>query len=159
MEKLENVPLIIVGTGPKEDAIRAEIEAHHLNQRVTMVGFQSGENLWQYVRNCACVVVPSEWYEASGYTACEAQAMGKPVVATNAGGLPENIVDGETGFISPMKDEAALADAIGRVMRLSDEEYQRMAEKSVANAKKLFDASGYVAKLLVLYANLKRRGN
>lgn len=138
---------------------RAEIEAHHLNQRVTMVGFQSGENLWQYVRNCACVVVPSEWYEASGYTACEAQAMGKPVVATNAGGLPENIVDGETGFISPMKDEAALADAIGRVMRLSDEEYQRMAEKSVANAKKLFDASGYVAKLLVLYANLKRRGN
>lgn len=159
MEKLENVPLIIVGTGPEEDAIRAEIEAHHLNQRVTMVGFQSGENLWQYVRNCACVVVPSEWYEASGYTACEAQAMGKPVVATNAGGLPENIVDGETGFISPMKDEAALADAIGRVMRLSDEEYQRMAEKSVANAKKLFDASGYVAKLLVLYANLKRRGN
>jgi len=81
MEKLENVPLIIVGTGPEEDAIRAEIEAHHLNQRVTMVGFQSGENLWQYVRNCACVVVPSEWYEASGYTACEAQAMGKPVVA------------------------------------------------------------------------------
>ena len=59
MEKLENVPLIIVGTGPEEDAIRAEIEAHHLNQRVTMVGFQSGENLWQYVRNCACVVVPS----------------------------------------------------------------------------------------------------
>ena len=58
-----------------------------------------------------------------------------------------------------MKDEAALADDIGRVMRLSDEEYQRMAEKSVANAKKLFDASGYVAKLLVLYANLKRRGN
>lgn len=159
MKKMENVPLIIVGTGPEEDAIRAEIEAHHLNQRVTMVGFQSGENLWQYVRNCACVVVPSEWYEASGYTACEAQAMGKPVVATNAGGLPENIVDGETGFISPMKDEAALADAIGRVMRLSDEEYQRMAEKSVANAKKLFDASGYVAKLLVLYANLKRRGN
>ena len=105
------------------------------------------------------MVVPSEWYEASGYTACEAQAMGKPVVATNAGGLPENIVDGETGFISPMKDEAALADAIGRVMRLSDEEYQRMAEKAVANAKKLFDASGYVAKLLVLYANLKRRGN
>ena len=159
MKKLENAPLIIVGTGPEEDAIRAEIEAHHLNQRVTMVGFQSGENLWQYVRNCACVVVPSEWYEASGYTACEAQAIGKPVVATNAGGLPENIVDGETGFISPMKDEAALADAIGRVMRLSDEEYQRMAEKSVANAKKLFDASGYVAKLLALYANLKRRGN
>lgn len=45
-----------------------------------MVGFQSGENLWQYVRNCACVVVPSEWYEASGYTACEAQAMGKPLL-------------------------------------------------------------------------------
>ena len=58
-----------------------------------------------------------------------------------------------------MKDEAALADAIGRVMRLSDEEYQRMAEKAVANAKKLFDASDYVTKLLVLYANLKRSGN
>ena len=159
MEKVGNVPLIIVGTGPEEEAIRSEVNRLKLEDRVLLVGFKSGEALWRYVRESACVVVPSEWYEASGYTACEAQAMGKPVVVTDAGGLPENIIDGETGFVCPMKDEAALAEAIERIINLSDKDYHRMEEQAVENAKKLFFASDYVEKLIGLYGNLKRNGN
>ena len=58
------------------------------------------------------MVVPSEWYEASGYTACEAAALGKIVVAADAGGLPENLIDGMTGYVYPMGDVEALAAAI-----------------------------------------------
>lgn len=159
IEKVGNVPLIIVGTGPEEEAIRSEVNRLKLEDRVLLVGFKSGEALWRCVRESACVVVPSEWYEASGYTACEAQAMGKPVIVTDAGGLPENIIDGETGFVCPMKDEAALAEAIERIINLSDKDYHRMAEQAVENAKKLFCASDYVKKLIVFYGNLKRNGN
>lgn len=158
-EKIQKVPLVIIGTGPEEETIRQEVHRLGLEERITLAGFKSGEALWRCVRESACVVVPSEWYEASGYTACEAQAMGKPIIVTDAGGLPENIIDGETGFVCPMKDESALAEAIERIINLSDKDYHRMAERAVGNAKKLFCASNYVEKLIRLYANLKRNGN
>lgn len=159
MKKIQKVPLVIIGTGPEEETIRQEVHRLDLEDRVTLAGFKSGEALWRCVRESACVVVPSEWYEASGYTACEAQAMGKPVIVTDAGGLPENIIDGETGFVCPMKNEAALAEAIERIIHLSDKDYHRMAEQAVENAKMLFCASDYVEKLIGLYGNLKRNGN
>lgn len=154
MEKVRDVPLMIVGTGPEEEAIRAEVKRLKLEDRVTLAGFKSGEDLWRCVRGSACVAVPSEWYEASGYTACEAQAMGKPVVATDAGGLSENIIDGESGFVCRMKDETALAEAIEKIMDLSDDAYSEMAEKAVRNAKKLFDTDQYTAQVSRLYQNL-----
>lgn len=154
MEKIADIPLIIVGTGPEEELICAEVHRRNLENRVSLVGFQHGENLWRYVRESACVVVPSEWYEASGYTACEAQAIGKPVVATNAGGLPENIIDGETGFVCRMKDADALAASIENVVCLCDDVYNNMAQKAAEHAKSVFDADHYVAQLTQLYQNL-----
>lgn len=154
MEMVKDIPLMIVGTGPEEEAICAEVKRLNLEDRVSLAGFKSGEDLWRCVRESACVVVPSEWYEASGYTACEAQAMGKPVVVTDAGGLPENIIDGETGFVCKMKNEAALAETIEKMVSLSEDSYNEMAQRAAENAKRLFDADLYVQELTKLYQEL-----
>lgn len=154
MKKVEDVPLVIAGTGPEEEIIRREVKRMNLEERVSLVGFKSGEELWRCVRESACVVVPSEWYEASGYTACEAQAMGKPVIATKAGGLPENVIDGQTGFVCEMKNEDALTAAIEKVMRMSDVAYNEMAQKAAMNARMLFDASLYEKRLTDIYRGL-----
>lgn len=154
MEMVKDIPLVIVGTGPEEEAIRAEVKRLNLEDRVSLAGFKSGEDLWRCVRESAYVVVPSEWYEASGYTACEAQAMGKPVVVTDAGGLPENIIDGETGFVCKMKNEAALAETIEKMVSLSEDSYNEMAQRAAENAKRLFDADLYVQELTKLYQEL-----
>lgn len=150
-------PLLIAGTGPEEDAIRQKIAVSGLSDRVTLLGFKSGTELWSYVMNAGCVVIPSEWYEASGYTACEAQAMGKPVVVTDAGGLPENIVNGETGIVCPMSDVKKLAEAINCIMIIPDEGYERMARLAVNNAQVLFDASRYVQRVMDIYQGLVAR--
>ena len=150
-------PLLIVGTGPEEDAIRQKIAVSGLSDRVTLLGFKSGTELWSYVMNAGCVVIPSEWNEASGYTACEAQAMGKPVVVTDAGGLPENIVNGETGIVCPMADVKKLAEAINCIMIIPDEGYERMARLAVNNAQVLFDASRYVQRVMDIYQGLVAR--
>ena len=150
-------PLLIVGTGPEEDAIRQKIAVSGLSDRVTLLEFKSGTELWSYVMNAGCVVIPSEWYEASGYTACEAQAMGKPVVVTDAGGLPENIVNGETGIVCPMSDVKKLAEAINCIMIIPDEGYERMARLAVNNAQVLFDASRYVQRVMDIYQGLVAR--
>lgn len=150
-------PLLIAGTGPEEDAIRQKIAVSGLSDRVTLLGFKSGTELWSYVMNAGCVVIPSEWYEASGYTACEAQAMGKPVVVTDAGGLPENIVNGETGIVCPMSDVKKLAEAINCIMIIPDVGYERMARLAVNNAQVLFDASRYVQRVMDIYQGLVAR--
>lgn len=154
MKKIQGVPLVIIGTGPEEETIRQEVHRLGMEDRVTLAGFKSGEALWRYIRECACVVVPSEWYEASGYTACEAQSLGKPVIVTDAGGLPENIIDGETGFVCEMKNEAALAKAIEKVIGLSEKAYYEMAQKAAGNAKRLFSADLYLTRLTQLYQGL-----
>ena len=60
----------------------------------------------------------------------EAQAMGALVIASDVGGLPENIIDGETGWLFPVQDAAALAKKIKQVVALSDVEKHRISEKA-----------------------------
>jgi len=143
--------LIIVGTGSEEQVIKDLINKMNLSDKVCMVGFQKGENLWKYVRESICVVVPSEWYEASGYTACEPQALGKPVVVTDIGGLVENVINGETGYVCESKNEKALAEAINKIVNMDDDIYAKMCQSCVANAKTLFQAEAYVDEIIKQY--------
>jgi glycosyltransferase involved in cell wall biosynthesis len=61
------------------------------------------------------VVVPSR-SESFGIAALEAMAVGKPVVATRVGGIPEVVVDGQTGLLVPPEDEEALCAAMHRLL-------------------------------------------
>jgi glycosyltransferase involved in cell wall biosynthesis len=61
-------------------------------------------------------VCPSAWDEPFGMVACEAMATGKPVIASRRGGLPEIVVDGETGLLVPSEDVAALTVALTRLL-------------------------------------------
>jgi glycosyltransferase involved in cell wall biosynthesis len=153
MKKVD-ATLVIAGTGSAEPQICAFIEKEGLRAKVEMAGFQRGSALMDLLNRCACVVVPSEWYEASGYTACETQAAGKPVVVTRAGGLPENVVDGQTGIVTEMFDADALAEAINRILGLGDDAYRAMSQRAVENARHLFDADEYAKKLLTEYEKL-----
>jgi glycosyltransferase involved in cell wall biosynthesis len=63
-------------------------------------------------KHCAMGVVPSRWQEPFGFVALEAGAVGRPVVATDVGGLTGVVVDGVTGLLVPPRDPAALARGI-----------------------------------------------
>lgn len=158
------IRLKIVGKGPEEEKIRKRIKKYKLENQVTMEGFKSGEALLKYIDEAECVVVPSEWYEASGYTACEAQARGKIVIASDMGGLPENIEDGITGFIYRTgRKEASEApshrirELIRKVHEMDDDEYRKMSEAAVKRAKRDYSSAAYVTKLEKLYGCLVQK--
>ena len=156
---LPDVRLKIVGDGEKEEEIRKKVLEDGLEKRISLEGFKSGKDLHKYIDDAECVVVPSEWYEASGYTACEPQARGKIVIAADAGGLPENIIDGRTGFVYPMKDVGELARKIRMVREMTDEEYAKMSRNAVRSAKSMFLCSGYIKELTALYETLAKKGS
>lgn len=143
--------LIIVGTGPEEESLK--IYAANM-PNVEFKGFQSGTALTDFVRNSCCVVLPSEWYENGPYSAMEAMALGKPLIVSNYGGLPELVIDGYNGYIHEPNSDS-LAACLEKMMHLSEEEYGQMARHSCEMARLMFDPDSYVSELENWFSRVK----
>jgi glycosyltransferase involved in cell wall biosynthesis len=115
--RAKDVPVRIVGTGPEEKRLKA-LAAKLGASNVVFAGFKSGEELRREYARARYLVVPSVWYEVFGLIALEAYASGKPVIASQLGGLAEMVKDGETGLYATAGDADDLAE---QMMMLWDE--------------------------------------
>jgi glycosyltransferase involved in cell wall biosynthesis len=68
----------------------------------------------------ACVVAPSVGPDSLPMTVSEAQNCGVPVIASAVGGIPEQVLDGQTGWLVPAADERALADRLAQLLANGD---------------------------------------
>ncbi|MGH7074801.1 MAG: glycosyltransferase [Stellaceae bacterium] len=107
---------VIVGEGPIADRLRAVACELGVVDRCTLLGAVSLERLVELYRSCEvfalpCHTLPDGDTEGFGLVFLEANACGKPVVAGDAGGTIEAVVDGETGLIVDGTDPAAVAEA------------------------------------------------
>lgn len=150
--KIARFPLVLLGTGPMEEELRAYAGGL---ANVEFKGFQTGSALTRYVKNSACVVLPSKWYENGPYSAMEAMAMGKPLIVSENGGLPELVDDGVTGYVYGTEAET-LTRCIQKLLALSSEEYQEMSVASVRKAENLFNADNYVTELQRWYERIRK---
>jgi glycosyltransferase involved in cell wall biosynthesis len=92
-----NVELRIAGTGEMEDEMRTFVRENDLN--VKFLGHLDTPELVQVVQNALATVQPSEWYENYSMTVIESLACGTPVIGSNIGGIPEQIMDGQNGLL------------------------------------------------------------
>ncbi|MCI0574647.1 MAG: glycosyltransferase family 4 protein [Chloroflexi bacterium] len=128
--------LVLVGRGPGKSVLQAQARQLGLAPAVYFAGFVSEEDKLAYYQSATLVVSPS-LLEGFGFAVAEAMACGRPVVATQAGSLPELVADGETGLLAPAGDAAALSQAILRLLR--DEELaRRMGQAGAARVDALF---------------------
>jgi glycosyltransferase involved in cell wall biosynthesis len=100
------------------------------------------------------VVSASREPEGFGRVIVEAQAMGRPVVATNHGGARETIVPGLTGWLVPPRDPAALAAAIGEALSITVEERQQLAQRSIAHIAARYTRQAMCAGTIRVYEEL-----
>ena len=104
--------LTIVGGGPDCERLESVVERLGVADRVRFVGTLDRPGVVDELESCAFVVVPSVWYENCPYSVMEAQAAGRAVVASDIGGLPELVVDGQNGLIVAPGDAEGLAEAM-----------------------------------------------
>jgi glycosyltransferase involved in cell wall biosynthesis len=103
--------LLVAGEGPKRQQLESLSQSLGIAHVVEFLGLV--HDMPELLRASDIVVVPSaEFVESCPMTPLEAMASGKPVITTLNGGLPEVVLDGETGTLVPRCDEFALADAI-----------------------------------------------
>lgn len=146
------IKLIVLGTGSIEEELKTYAKD---KKNVEFKGFQQGEALQNYIRRARCVVLPSEWYENGPYSAMEAMALGKPLIVSNHGGLPELVEDDVNGYIYREKSE--LSEKLKKLMSLPAEEYEKMCDSSFKRARALFDPEQYVKELITLHNEIKAR--
>jgi glycosyltransferase involved in cell wall biosynthesis len=107
--------LVIVGGGEQQSELHTLVANLGMEERITLAGPAGHEQIPDYLRSFDLFVVPS-LSESFGVAAVEAAACGLPVIASRVGGLPEVVLDGETGLLVPPGDVNALAAAMARLL-------------------------------------------
>jgi len=152
MQQCPEAKLRIIGGGPQEAELREFCRRHGLHN-VELAGPLFGEQLIRAVQNSRFVVVPSEWHDNSPLVIYESFSMGKPVVGTRLGGVPELIEEGETGFLFDAGDVEALASIIRRLWA-SPELCRKLGRNARKKAEREFAPEHHYEKMMEMYRRL-----
>ncbi len=145
--------LVVVGEGPLEAELHDQARRLGVTDRVT---FAPPVNPADEMAAADVVVIPSRW-ESGPLVLTEALALGRPVVATPVGMVTDVVAHGETGWLVPVGDHTALADALVEAITDPDEARRRAAAAQLGAAAVL-DVDGRVALVEAVYrASLGRR--
>ncbi|MBO7913692.1 glycosyltransferase family 4 protein [Vibrio sp. G41H] len=132
-----SLELIIIGGGSQEQKLKGIVNELNIKDSVVFLGWVDNDKVRDYLHQMDVFVVPSRFQsESFGVAAVESQSCGLPTLVSNVGGLPEVIIDGETGFIVEPNNPKALYEALENL--LSDPE--KMNEMSIAARKHVIDA-------------------
>lgn len=138
---------VVLGEGPLRPQLERQIAERHLEKHVLLAGFRADV---LSMHKGFDVFALTSVTEGLGTSLLDAMAAAKPIVATSAGGIPEVVLDGETGLLTPPHDHTRIAAAIVRL--LGDELLrQRMGEAALARVRTLFSAERMVTATVNLY--------
>ncbi len=154
LKKHPNVMYSIVGDGNARTDLEALTKELGMTANVDFAGRKSGDDLVAYFQACDIYVhtprvVDKNKFEGFGIVYLEASACGKPIVATDAGGIRDAVLDNETGLIVPDGDIAAISE---KIIRLLDDQNlaKKLGDRGRAYAKEN-DWNGIAKKFVGLY--------
>lgn len=147
LAELPSVRFFIVGGGELKEELKVLAESLGLGEKLIFTGFRQDVGAFY---NIADLFVMSSVQEGLGTAVLDALALGKPVVATKSGGIPEIIQDGETGLMVPPADPKTLSKRI--IQMLTDNELaNRVAKKGQIMVNEKFTVSAMVDKNIDVY--------
>ncbi|NTV51809.1 MAG: glycosyltransferase family 4 protein [Candidatus Firestonebacteria bacterium] len=140
-------PLKIIGDGPLREKLEQVARPHG---RIRFLGYLQGEALRREIRESLAVIQPSELNENNPLSVLEAFALGRPVIGSNMGGIPELVKDGETGLVYPAKEAGELKQ---RMLRLQADPQSAAAMGKSARGliEREFSEETYYRGLMKLY--------
>ncbi|MGH7573394.1 MAG: glycosyltransferase family 4 protein [Gemmatimonadota bacterium] len=150
-ERFPALRLTLIGDGPERPALERQASELGLAERVAFAG--RVPEVPPLLNAATVIVMPSRWEETFGLVALEGALMGRPVVASRVGALPEVVVDGETGLIVEKEDSAGLADAIACLLE-RPETARRMGRAARERALETFSLSRCIDRYDELYQRM-----
>ena len=133
-----DIQLRIVGEGPDMQRVKKWIRKQKLEQRITIIGTLSHEKILKEIQNCYALILPS-YHETQGIVILEANALGKPVVATQIPGIDEIVQHDINGLTFPVGDIESMITTVNTLFdnpdiahRLGTEGVRLMTERQIS---------------------------
>ncbi len=152
-----SVPLEIVGSGNAEQQLRKLVRELETGRLVTFHGWVPNDRLIPFYDSASMLVVPSRWPEPFGMIGVEAMLRARPVIASRAGGIPDWLEDGVTGYLVPPNAVKKMAEKMELLLRnpgMSGEFGQAGYERAV----KRFSFDAYITNLELILQGRKPAG-
>lgn len=148
----DRIPLVVIGDGPERGAMEQRIRRDGLDVR--LLPWLDNAEVWRVMKRATLVLIPSLWAEPLSRTVIEAMASASPIVATDVGGIRDQIEHDHSGLILPPDPEAfarAIADLLGDEPRR-----RRLGEEAYAQVRRKFHHAIVLPKIESLYSKLAR---
>lgn len=148
-ETYPDAQLTIAGRGAYEAELKKLVAEKGLEDAVTFAGHCTRRQLYDLYKQCTVLVVPSIWPEPFGKIGVEAYSVGRPVIATDVGGIRDWLTDGDTGYLIQEGNADMLAQ---KIVSFFDEPdlIGRMAERALIRAQE-FTIQRHAEQMLTVY--------
>jgi glycosyltransferase involved in cell wall biosynthesis len=147
VREMPEARFLVLGEGELRASLEQQIKHLHLAQHVILAGFRA--DVLAVLKGLDLFVMSSVT-EGLGTSLLDAMAANRAVVATRAGGIPEVVVDGETGLLVPPRDARALAGAILDLLR-DESRRRRFADAGFVRVRQRFSVDRMVEETLRVY--------
>ncbi len=149
------VRLKIIGDGPLREELQRKAEAERLDN-IYFLGYKQGQELRNEIKTAMAVIFPSECYENNPLSVLEAFALGKPVIGSRIGGIPELVKEGETGFTFAPGEVEDLREKIRR-FQAQPELSADLGRRARSFAEDRFHPERHYHDLLEIYRRAQER--
>lgn len=152
MKRISDIELKVVGVGNEFEKLNRYVKDNEITN-VSLLGSKWDKELVPIIEDCEFVIVPSEWYEPSPYVAFQSFSYGKPVIASNIGGLKNIIVDHENGLFFEAGNEENLSIAI-RTLFGNKELIEKMGKSARLLVETKYSPEQYYASTMKIFNEL-----
>lgn len=144
--------LTIVGEGNYKNQLIKYVKKLKLEKNVQFIPWQKTETINKNYENANIILMPSIWPESFGKVGVEAMSVGRPVIASHVGGIPEWLIDGKTGYLVEPGNPYILADKVIKLFR--DTNLLLQMSLDACNHAKLFSVKQQSQKIEQIYKTL-----
>jgi len=148
--------LKIIGEGPLKEEMLSYVHSKAQGARIEFLGHKSHDEVTEFLKRARFLVLPSECYENFPYSIIEAFACGKPVIASRIGGIPEMVINWQTGLLFNPGDAENLGLKIRFFMRHPDKA-RAMGKDAREFVLKRLNRDVYYQRLMEIYEGLIQR--
>lgn len=143
--------LVLMGDGDLKPEILAAAER---SPSISYLGRRTGAELCEIVAGARATILPSEWYENAPLSVLESYCLGKPVIGARIGGIPELIMDGDTGWLFEPGSSESLVESMRRVQNMADSDVAEIGRRARDFSDSHFTPARYVDDMLALYSSI-----
>ncbi|MDQ8193297.1 glycosyltransferase [Coraliomargarita sp. SDUM461004] len=148
-EQVEDLQCLFVGDGVLREEMETLARDLKIESSVHFVGWRPGEEIASWMAAADVLVVPS-WREAQGLVVVEAMSVATPVIASRVGGLPDLVIDRETGRLFEAEDVSSLADLLVNAF-INRSESECMAQAAQARVEAYYSPDAVARQTEDLY--------